>query len=249
MYWYFPPLISPLFSIADLSSASEAEPTSDEEDAAVGIEAIVLNRHEMEHNETEVLPVKKPCLTLTGATLTRALYIPLSVLLQHVPLLPPVISSPKRVHPLCSKKSPPHSSKGHRKAKSSPVPSKGLFYATTLSAIPALHTGVVHLPSQYYTQLISALLLACALLSTLFHSSVLSWTTTPTRSLHAHIMSASMTFVATCVVLRSTLWLTLSRGLCIVPQLWSWFRPCRRPMPTLCIIFLCLSDPVSHPCL
>ena len=45
-----------------------------------------------------------------------------------VPTSPPVVSPLKRVRPSHSEKSPPCCSKGHRKAKSSPVPSEGLSY-------------------------------------------------------------------------------------------------------------------------
>ncbi|KAK0221095.1 hypothetical protein EDD85DRAFT_960256 [Armillaria nabsnona] len=141
-----PPHISapaaPLMHKADLSSVSEAEPASDEEDDAASVEVIGLNVQEVEHNEIEVPLVKKPRLTsIVKASLpppchlsnAHLFFLPRDRLPKPkaaMPTSPPVISPPKQVHPLRSKQSPPHSSKGHCKAKSSPVPSEGLSCVT-----------------------------------------------------------------------------------------------------------------------
>ncbi|PBK70571.1 hypothetical protein ARMSODRAFT_974491 [Armillaria solidipes] len=77
-------------ALPDLSSASEAEPAPGEGDDAASVKAIGLNAHKVERNELEVLPVKKPRLTLNGRADP-----PPPPPLKCAPLLPPVEPSSK----------------------------------------------------------------------------------------------------------------------------------------------------------
>ncbi|PBK85803.1 hypothetical protein ARMGADRAFT_1035993 [Armillaria gallica] len=139
----------PLSGEEDDAASFEAIGLNTQEMERNEIKVLLVKKPHLTLTVKASLPPPHAYHPLTGEPLTGVLCVPLSAPLKRTPLLPPaelssnskgkpkavapssppVIFPPKQVHPSCSKKSPPRSSKSRRKAKSSPVPSEGLSYA------------------------------------------------------------------------------------------------------------------------